>query len=144
MVAPETALSASARSAKARACWVKCGPVIEGRGALRVPFDETVVVTPWDIAKGAPVGPSVLAAGRDLSTTGLSFSHTAALAARHVAVSFRGDHADREGRPEIDTLLVRLIWCRFTRRGIYLSGGRLEGTIRDGFGGALATLLGSL
>lgn len=143
MVAPETAQSAPARSLRARACWVKCGPVIEGRGALRVPFDETVVVTPWDVAKGAPAGASILAAGRDLSTTGLSFSHTAALAARYVAVSFRGDRIGDDRRPEIDTMLVRLIWCRFTRRGIYLSGGRLEGTIRDGFGEALGTLFGS-
>jgi len=129
------------RLKQVRACWVKSGPVTEGRGALRVPFDETVVVTPWDVAGRAPAGPAILAAGRDLSTGGLSFSHAGTLPHRYVAVSFRGDRRDDEGRPAIETLLVRLIWCRFTRRGLYLSGGKLEGTLGESFGRPLAVLL---
>lgn len=129
------------RLARVRACWVRSGPVTEGRVALRVPFDETVVVTPWDVAGRAPAGPAILAAGRDLSTSGLSFSHAGTLPYRYVAVSFRGDRRDEEGRPVIETLLVRLIWCRFTRRGLYLSGGKLEGTLGESFGRPLAVLL---
>lgn len=133
---------ATPRGNRAAACWVKFGPVTE-RAAVRVPFDESVVVTPWDVAMAAPAGPSLLAGGRNLSTGGISFSHVGLLPHRHVAVSFPGTRRDEEGDRVIETLIVRLIWCRFTRRGIYLSGGRFEGTLGDAFGRPLATLLGS-
>jgi hypothetical protein len=129
------------RLAEARACWVKAGAVMEGRGALRIQYDDAIVITPWDMTAGAPAGPSLLAGGRDLSSGGLSFSHVGPLPHRHVAVSFRGDGRDEEGRPIVETLIVRLIWCRFTRRGIYLSGGRFEGTLSESFGRPLAVLL---
>lgn len=129
------------RLAEARACWVKAGSVMEGRTGLRVPLEEMVVVTPWNVAAAAPAGQSLLASGRDLSAGGLCFSHVGPLPYRYVAISFRGDRRDEQGRPVIETRIARLIWCRFTRRGIYLSGGRFEGALDDAFGRPLATVL---
>ncbi|HEX6984624.1 MAG TPA: hypothetical protein VF170_04570 [Planctomycetaceae bacterium] len=125
-----------------RACWMKSGPVVQGRAVLRMPFDEPVVVTPWELAAGRPAGPSLLASGRDLSPTGLSFSHADPLPCRFAAVSFRGERTDPEGGPLIETVVVRLLWCRFLRGGTYLSGGRFERMLGDEFGRPLATLLG--
>lgn len=131
-----------ARLCEAKACWVKSGPVVEGRGALRVPFGEPIVITPWEPGNG-PAGPSLLASGHDVSAAGVAFWHSDPLPYRFVAVSLRGDGEDEDGHPSVETVLVELLWCRFLRRGTYLSGGRMERILGAEFGRPLAILLGA-
>lgn len=123
------------------ACWVKTGLSTECRGVLRLPFDEPIVLTPWDSRTGAALAPASLASGREISSRGLSFSHERSIPHRSVAVSFRTDRLDESGTLAIETIVVRLIWCRFTRKGEYLSGGRFDGILPDEFGAPLAPLL---
>ena len=124
-----------------RACWIKSGFVVQGRAGLRTAFTQPVVVTPWGEAANAPVGAAMLATGRDLSSAGLSFSHADPLPYRFAAVSLLIGTPGSDGEPVVETLLLRLLWCRFTRAGRYLSGGRFERSLGPLFGDALATLL---
>ncbi|MGC1273735.1 MAG: hypothetical protein WBC44_08520 [Planctomycetaceae bacterium] len=112
-----------------RACWMKNGPLVPEWATPRGPTG-TIVVTPWNVCDGVPAGPSMLAEGRDVSSSGLSFAHAGLLACRFAAVSFR---ADREDGSIVETILVRLLWCRFTGQGGYLSGGRFERMLGDEF-----------
>ncbi|MBA3315871.1 MAG: hypothetical protein M3552_05635 [Planctomycetota bacterium] len=131
------------RLSQVRACWVKSGPVVQGRAALRMPFAEPVVVTPWNTASGSPGGRSQLSSGRDISEDGIAFLHREALPCQFAAVSFRGLAAfdDDDSELVVETVLVRLLWCRFVRSGHYLSGGRFEKTLGEDFGQPFAALL---
>jgi hypothetical protein len=131
------------RLSRARACWVKSGPVIQSRNALRMPFAEPVVVTPWNVSTGTPSSRSILAGGRDISEDGIAFRHGDSLPCRYVAVSFRNPDTAIEAEPAVESLLVRLLWCRFMRAGEYLSGGHFERMLPEEFGQPFATLLGA-
>lgn len=129
------------RLSQAKACWVKSGPVVQGRSSLRIPFAETVIVTPWDEARRGPSARPLLADGRDISEEGVAFRHRQPLPCRFAAVSYRGlNPADRE-TPVVESVLVRLLWCRFMLSGVYLSGGRFERHLDAEFGEAFAPLL---
>jgi len=128
------------RLSQVRACWVKSGPVVQGRSSLRVPFDVLLVITPWDDATQGPAGRSFLAEGRDLSEEGVAFRHRQSLPCRFAAVSYRGQAAEDRSH-FVESVLVRLLWCRFVRDGFYLSGGRFERQLDAEFGEAFTPLL---
>lgn len=67
--------------------------------------------------------------GRDISLGGLSFEHAGILPCTHAALSFV--QKDDVSQP----VLLQLTWCRFTRLGVYLSGGKFLRVIDD-FGGS--------
>ena len=64
------------------------------------------------------VGPPVVAAGKQISETGLGFFHPAPLPFRRVIASLE------QGPDQWVGFLMDLHWCRFTRYGWYESGGR--------------------
>jgi hypothetical protein len=100
------------------ACWLRSTRIMPDRKWQRVPYDRPVALTPWDTATNAPAGPSRRVTGRDVSLGGFSFAHMEPLACREAVVTFGVEPSQR------GSLLLRLNWCRFTRAGIYLSGGR--------------------
>lgn len=133
-----------AQLTKTGACWVKSGTVLQSRLAMRTAFAEPIVITPWCEKADCPAGHSLLADGRDVSPTGISFWHRESLPFRTVAVSYRGSGRDETSEWSVETLLVRLLWCRFSQNGKYLSGGRFESEIGAEFGQPLAVLLGAV
>jgi hypothetical protein len=122
------------RLSRVKACWVKSGPVVQGRSSLRIPFSDLIVVTPWDEAARGPTGRSILADGRDISEEGVAFRHRQPLPYRYAVVSYR-ETDPQDGEPRaVESVLVRLLWCRFVRGGSYLSGGRFERPLEREFG----------
>ncbi len=98
------------------ASWHCPRQVLHARRWHRFRFERPIAVTlldPHDLPDGEPL----LAAGRDISKGGISFTHCRPLSCRRVAVTLRLDDGACE------TILTELLWCRFTREGIYQSGG---------------------
>lgn len=108
---------------------MKNGPLVPDWVIPRMP-SGTIVVTPWDAFDGVAAGPATTAVGREVFASGLSFAHTDLLTCRFAAVSRCVDPED--GRI-VETILVRLLWCRFTGQGGYLSGGRFERMLGNEF-----------
>ena len=111
------------RSAVA-ASWHTFPPLLQQRGNHRVRYPKPVLVTPLDECTGEPLGAPLRAAGHDISLTGMSFMHQEPLACRLVAVRFP------TGEAPIDEIVTRLNWCRFTRKGLYQSGGLFVRAVR--------------
>lgn len=100
------------------------GVTIHDRHSERFEFEGPIVVQPLD-AEGRPDGEPLFVEGRDLSVGGLSFRHERPLHHRHVAVSF--PFVETGGR----CVVAELGWCRFTREGVYRSGGRFVRTLTN-------------
>ena len=97
------------------ASWHASPPILQARHWHRVKYGHPVLLRPLD---APPVdGRSLLVSGRDISLGGFSFAHADPLACRRAAVTFL---LDGKSRLPIE---IRLTWCRFTREGIYQSGG---------------------
>ena len=102
--------------------WYRSGGLLNERRAHRVPFPETLHVV--GLVRSSVDGRFVvdsegfIARGRDISVGGISFRHDAPLPHRFVAVSFRSPFGT-------ETLIAKLLWCRFTRQERYFSGGCL-------------------
>ena len=78
-----------------------------------------MVLTPLDPGSALPDGDPTLVAGRNLSLQGVSFSHEHPLPYRDIVLTFALPGGG------VESMVVRLKWCRFTRGGKYQSGGRL-------------------
>jgi hypothetical protein len=94
------------------------GRLVERRASPRYPYPRLVVLTPVRGESLAPVGPPLVAVGRQLSETGLGLFHPAPLPFRLVIASLEDSDGGWLG------FLLDLTWCRFTRHGWYESGGR--------------------
>lgn len=101
------------------ACWQPSG-ILCSRRWHRVPWRTPLLLTPWDDATGEPLASPVEVIGRDLSVSGTSFEHADPLHSRQVMLRSLDTSA------ELLAFVVTLRWCRFTRAGIYQSGGRFE------------------
>jgi hypothetical protein len=101
------------------ASWNAGVPTFEKRHGQRVLYTKPMLLTPLLDDTETPAGNSVVVVGHDLSLGGISFVHRQPLPCRKVALRFIQQERVSEA------VLVRLIWCRFTRRADYLSGGRL-------------------
>lgn len=100
------------------ASWNRSYQVVPNRRWHRAALDKPVVLTPLDEETELPVGDPLIASGKDVSVRGISFLHIDPLPYCKVAVSFPDDQ-------EIPTSVVTwLKWCRFTKEGLYQSGGR--------------------
>lgn len=84
----------------------------------RVAYRRPVAITPLCDETLQAAGETRRVETRDLSRAGLSFRHCHPLDSRLVAVTFPRNTAPPE------TIVLRLTWCRFTRNGVYYSGGR--------------------
>ncbi len=100
------------------ASWQPGAPHGNRRGSHRTPFDAPLMLTPVDESSGQPCGPACTVQGKNISRQGLSFVHDTPLPHRNVHLSLDLPDASRT------TLLLRLNWCRFTREGVYESGGK--------------------
>jgi len=100
----------------ASASWQSGQQAHERREAIRVPLVQEICV----VGLGDDFEPAtapLLMDGRDISGQGLSFSHGKPITTRFAAVSFKVASG-------IETVVVRLAWCRFSRPGSYVSGGK--------------------
>jgi hypothetical protein len=109
---------------RAGASWHSSPQLIEHRAGHRVRYTRPVLITPLDSEAQEPVAAPFLVTARDLSPGGLSFLHRDPLACRLVAVRFPAIDAFT------DAVLTRLNWCRFTREGLYQSGGTFLRAVR--------------
>lgn len=94
------------------------GPFVwERRAGHRIRFTGALSLIPLDDDSDEPCGPTWRVHSRDISLRGISFAHDMPLPYRKVGLSF-----ELPGSGPI-TVVTRLHWCRFTRNGVYESGG---------------------
>ena len=99
------------------ATWHAPLSLAEQRGSHRLRYERPAILTPLDDADAAPAGHKIIS-GRDISPSGFSFTHLDPLACRRAIVTFAFENAPW------NAVVLRLSWCRFTRAGIYQSGGK--------------------
>lgn len=92
---------------------------LERRREQRYPYPKLLLVDPVAADGATRAGPTLTAAGKQLSETGLSFYHPEPLPHRFVVASLPRSDGGWQ------SFLVDLDWCRFTRQGWYESGGRI-------------------
>lgn len=109
--------------------------VLERRHDQRFPMPILLKLTPLD-ANGQPlVESAIIVAGKDISRCGMSFFHERPLHYRRAIVTLE--------HPELGWFAaeIDIHWCRFTKPGWYISGGRLVAEIGpDRIGPHSATL----
>lgn len=111
------------------AAWSDSPAVRQQRGSHRIGYEQMLVLTPLDDETERPIAASKLVWGRDLSLEGVSFVHESPLPFRKVALTFALPDGD------VESLAVRLSWCRFARPGCYQSGGKFLRTVTSPIGG---------
>ncbi len=97
--------------------WQHPADALERRRAPRMSFQKSIALFEVDEESELPIGEPFLAIGKDISLQGVGFTHTGPLPFTKVAVGFELPGGCSQ------FVLVRLTWCRFTRRGHYESGG---------------------
>ena len=102
------------------ASWHSTRQVLHARRWHRFRYEKPVAVTPLDDATEQPIGETLLATGRDISKGGISFAHVQPLTCCKVAVTLQLDDGGCE------SIVTELKWCRFTRDGVYHSGGQFQ------------------
>lgn len=102
------------------ASWHSPGSFAEQRQWHRTNYDRPAIITPLDERTGDAMEIHKIISGRDISPNGFSFTHLDPLACRRAIVTFAYEH---ENEPRA-AILLRLSWCRFTRAGVYQSGGK--------------------
>ncbi|HEX4130638.1 MAG TPA: hypothetical protein VHZ24_11400 [Pirellulales bacterium] len=93
---------------------------VERRRDQRFPFPRLLLLTPVELETFNPIGPTVTAAGKHISESGIGFFHNEPLPYRWVIASIETGERLSLG------FLVDVSWCRFTRQGWYESGGRFQ------------------
>lgn len=107
------------------ASWQR-GRAVDGRRWHRAVYGQPIAITPLDEAAERPIGPARVAHGRDISPGGIAFLHREVLPFRHVAVTFL------DGTALLQSVAVRLTWCRFSSDGVYKSGGKFLRLLPEG------------
>lgn len=107
--------------------WIGSKALIAARKSHRVPTRQFFGITPLCDETFEPLAESCRVQAYDLGTDGLSFIHQNTLPFRMVAATFQ--LADGE----LESVVTRLKWCRFTREGHYRSGGQFVRTIHLGW-----------
>lgn len=97
--------------------WQHPADAAERRTCQRIPFQKSIALFAIDGETEQPSGEPYLVTGKDISINGVGFSHDSPLPFNKVAVGFELPNGCSQ------FVLVRLSWCRFTRRGVYESGG---------------------
>jgi hypothetical protein len=97
--------------------WQHPSDALERRGLSRIGFQKQIALFAYDNAEQQVTGEPWLVTGKDISLQGVSFSHIAPLPFSKVAIGFEVPGGFSR------FVITRLSWCRFTRRGVYESGG---------------------
>ncbi len=100
------------------ASWHSPTALGEQRRWQRMNYRRPAVITPLEDRTGEPLAQHKIVSGRDISPNGFSFTHLDPIACRSAIVTFAF-----EQRPW-NAIVIRLSWCRFTRAGVYQSGGK--------------------
>lgn len=98
-----------------RASWYSSDSLIVSRRSHRMSFPDRMCLTGLDADLAACAVP-LLVRGRDLSIDGISFSHLRPVPYRHVQMLLPLASG-------LESIIVRLTWCRYSRQGEYVSGG---------------------
>lgn len=98
------------------------------RSELRTLFTDPLVLTPFDAGSDSPNGEPRLVTGRNVSLHGISFEHETPLPHRDIVLTFALPGGN------VESIVTRLMWCRFNRDGRYQSGGRLMRSIASPIG----------
>lgn len=105
-----------------RLTWYRSGGLLNERRAHRVAFPERLHVVGLELDRDRnqfiTASEAVIGEGRDISVDGISLYHTEHIPHRYVGVSFRSPFGTQ-------TLVAKLLWCRFVRENHYMSGGQL-------------------
>jgi hypothetical protein len=107
------------------ASWHSSFSSLHSRRWHRVAYDKPLLITPVDDHTDRPSERALLVRGRDLSLSGVSFTHPRPLASRKVIVRF-----EAENPATSSAILAILRWCRFRRDGFYQSGGQFLRSVR--------------
>jgi hypothetical protein len=99
------------------ASWHSPLALAEQRRWHRISYDRPAILTLLDDRTQVAMVHKVVS-GRDISPSGFSFTHLDPLACRRAIVTFAFEP------DETEAIELRLTWCRFTRAGIYQSGGK--------------------
>ena len=99
------------------ASWVNANSMLSRR-FHRVTFRQQIAIAELCDDGLIPTGQPRTAFTTDISHGGLSFEHDQPLACRMIAVTLP------TSRELPESFVMRLKWCRFTRAGIYRSGGK--------------------
>lgn len=102
--------------------WLNDEAVLQSRQTKRVKFARQMAIAPLDEATLQPTDSMRRVTGCDISRGGISFQHKKPLPFRMVAVSIPIHPSN--GNDLVETAILKLKWCRFTRAGIYHSGGQ--------------------
>lgn len=105
--------------AELAASWHDRRKLVLPRRWHRAKYESSIALTPIDEHTFEPRGEAFLCEGRNISPGGVAFVHAQPLPHRLVAITFPA----RDGRA-LACLATRLNWCRFTRHGMYHSGGK--------------------
>jgi len=97
--------------------WQHPTDALERRDVPRIAFQKSLALFEVDQSSETPIGEPQLVIGKDISMYGVGFRHDGPLPFTKVAIGFELP----DGCSQF--ILVRLTWCRFTRRGHYESGG---------------------
>jgi hypothetical protein len=100
------------------ASWQKTSPFQQRRRWHRTVFSKRMVLIPLDEATEEPVDDARFVTGKDISLHGISFVHQRTLPYVKVALGL-----EMPGGVSAQ-VVTHLKWCRFTRQGVYQSGGQ--------------------
>ena len=116
---PFPAIEFSRHGTSAYATWLSHSQLTHPRNAVRIPYRRQIAVIPLDDNGRPLIDQAVLARGRDLSAKGISIVHRLPQFHRSFWIGFV------EESTEQTVWRVEMKWCRFTRQGDYVSGGKL-------------------
>jgi hypothetical protein len=100
------------------ASWQQTTPLQQRRRWHRATYVKRILLTPLHDTTDEPIGETRRVTGRDLSLHGISFVHVQPLPYSKVALGL--EMPDGISSP----VVTRLKWCRFTKLGVYQSGGQ--------------------
>jgi len=98
------------------ASWYQSATTVHSRCAHRVPLPQSICLTGLD-DQFRPCAAPAIVQGRDISVDGLSFLHGQPLPFRYANVALRTPRG-------IESIVCRLTWCRYSREGHYITGGK--------------------
>lgn len=99
--------------------WQKPSQLVNRRKTHRHQYRHPLVITPVDEFLHGHFDKSFLVQGSNLSRAGIAFQHLQPIVHQNVAVTFF------HSLDEVLTAKANLKWCRFSRSGLYQSGGEL-------------------
>lgn len=89
------------------------------RNEQRFPYPQLIRMAPVGSDGRSPLGESIVVVGKHLSARGIDFYHREPLPHRRMIAWL-----ETKGG-QTHTVLIELLWCRFTSKGWYDNGGRL-------------------